>query len=888
VQEPPKITCPANITLNVDGASVQVNYPNPTVTGGALKGCVPASGSVFPLGTTLVTCTATNSCGTNTCTFSVTVQQVICATNNGVNLVMNPGFEVTSPIVAPNNFNQTLDPNTGVPGWTTAANKFLEVWCNTFSGIPAQSGTNQLEINALSKDETVSQAVTGLNTNCSATLCFYYTGRYPNKFNNSFSIAVAGSPLLPVTLNPEDYSVGGWQFYSVTFTPSASTITIQFRGFPADGNTAGAHIDNVMLTQGQPPAITCPADITLNVAGTGATVNYANPAVTGGGLKGCIPPSGSVFPLGTTVVTCTATNGCGSNTCTFNVTVQQVTCTANGNNLVLNPSFEVTSPIVAPNTFNNALNPTTGVPGWTTAATNFLEVWGNIVGGIPASLGTNQLEINAQNGDETVSQVITNLNTNCVATLCFDYTGRFPNQLNNKFQIIVTGSGLAPVTLTPVFYAVGGWQRYSVAFVPTSTTITIQFHGIPADGSAGGAHIDNVLLTQGSPLIVCPASITTNICGSSVAVTYPNPTVTGGGIMSIIPPSGTVFQLGTSTVTCTATNPCGTNTCTFTVTVTQIAPIAMTCPANITTNICGNSVVVNYSSPTVTGGALKSVVPASGSIFPLGTTVVTCTATNACSTNTCTFNVTVLQSPNRVINGSFEVTSPIVAPNNSNQNLNPTTGVPGWTTAATNFLEVWCNTVGGIPASLGTNQLEINAQSADETVSQVITNLNTNCLTTLCFDYTGRFGVVGGTYNNDFTLELSGGYSSTVAFDPATYSVGGWKNYCTSFVPTTPTVTIAFHGHPHFSDGTPATQGGGHIDNVSLVQCCDSLPCPPNSSLQVAVNGANIVLTWTGPSYHLQGASSLSSSMVWVNVPGTSPVTLPTSGPLRYFRLVCP
>ena len=37
--------------------------------------CVPTSGSIFPLGTTLVTCTATDAAGNQaTCQFPVTVQ----------------------------------------------------------------------------------------------------------------------------------------------------------------------------------------------------------------------------------------------------------------------------------------------------------------------------------------------------------------------------------------------------------------------------------------------------------------------------------------------------------------------------------------------------------------------------------------------------------------------------------------------------------------------------------------------------------------------------------------------------------------------------------------------------------------------------------------------
>jgi autotransporter-associated beta strand protein/uncharacterized repeat protein (TIGR03803 family) len=70
------ITCPGNITTNISGTNVVVNYPAPTVANGTLLGCTPPSGSVFPAGTTLVTCTATNTCATNNCTFNVTVQRI--------------------------------------------------------------------------------------------------------------------------------------------------------------------------------------------------------------------------------------------------------------------------------------------------------------------------------------------------------------------------------------------------------------------------------------------------------------------------------------------------------------------------------------------------------------------------------------------------------------------------------------------------------------------------------------------------------------------------------------------------------------------------------------------------------------------------------------------
>ncbi len=75
------------------------------------------------------------------------------------------------------------------------------------------------------------------------------------------------------------------------------------------------------------PAVTVPDDIVEATSGSGAILNYvasatdvnpATPEVT------CVPPSGSTFPLGTTVVTCSATDSAGNTgTDTFNITVNE-------------------------------------------------------------------------------------------------------------------------------------------------------------------------------------------------------------------------------------------------------------------------------------------------------------------------------------------------------------------------------------------------------------------------------------------------------------------------------------------------------------------------------------------------------------------------------------
>ena len=79
-----------------------------------------------------------------------------------------------------------------------------------------------------------------------------------------------------------------------------------------------------------PPSITCPADVVQNndPGLCSAVVAYAAPTVADncpGVTVVCAPPPGSIFPVGTTDVTCTATDGGGNaSACTFKVTVKDV------------------------------------------------------------------------------------------------------------------------------------------------------------------------------------------------------------------------------------------------------------------------------------------------------------------------------------------------------------------------------------------------------------------------------------------------------------------------------------------------------------------------------------------------------------------------------------
>ncbi|MEW6129834.1 MAG: HYR domain-containing protein [Acidobacteriota bacterium] len=212
-----------------------------------------------------------------------------------------------------------------------------------------------------------------------------------------------------------------------------------------------------------------------------------------------------------------------------------------------------------------------------------------------------------------------------------------------------------------------GWGNYSGDISALAgLNIEIVFH-LDTDTTVqlAGVAIDDVSVTTclgASCEITCPADITqsndTDQCGA--VVNYPAPTTTGScGQIICSPASGSFFPVGTTTVTCQdqgiiidrPTTPSGElASCSFTVTVNDTQPPIITCPANavVTTaqNTCtSTSAVVNFAPPTASdncSGVTVACVPPSGSPLPVGTSVVTCTATDGSgNTATCSFSVAV-------------------------------------------------------------------------------------------------------------------------------------------------------------------------------------------------------------------------------------------------------
>jgi len=135
---------------------------------------------------------------------------------------------------------------------------------------------------------------------------------------------------LLLSVNPT-LAVGGypevWTQYTATLAgiPAAATGRYAFRYFVTDGGPSGNNsnyigIDTLEIVDA-PCALTCPDNFVVTTSGTSAVATFPDPGAAGAcGLVTCTPASGSTFPLGQNIVTCT---GETSGSCTFTITVEQ-------------------------------------------------------------------------------------------------------------------------------------------------------------------------------------------------------------------------------------------------------------------------------------------------------------------------------------------------------------------------------------------------------------------------------------------------------------------------------------------------------------------------------------------------------------------------------------
>ncbi len=201
------------------------------------------------------------------------------------------------------------------------------------------------------------------------------------------------------------------------------------------------------------------------------------------------------------------------------------------------------------------------------------------------------------------------------------------------------GSPASPLVITRVFTATDGGGNQ------TSDTQTITVIDTTAPTISAPLA---VTVNTGPGAVSCDAFVSNATLGTATASDN-----CGGTVTVARSPAGNTFPVGTTTVTWTATDAAGnTATATQDVTVVDDTPPVITPPANVVANLPLNSpatsTAVTYPNPATAtdncGGSITiGYSPASGSVFPVGTTIVTITATDSHNnSSTATFTVTVL------------------------------------------------------------------------------------------------------------------------------------------------------------------------------------------------------------------------------------------------------
>ncbi len=709
VDQAPAITSAGSYTATAgDAFSFPVSTtgtPAPTLTEtGALpagatfaagaNGTAIIAGTPTATGTFALAITATSPAGTVTQTFTLTVDQaptITSASSDGVTL----GTPFTFPIATTGYPAPTLTETGTLPaGVTFAAGGNGAA---TLAGTPAATGTFPLAITATSTAGTVTQTFTLTVDQAPAiTSAGSDTVELGDAF--TFPMATTGYPAptltetgtLPAGVAFAD-GVNGTATIAGTATASgafALTITAT--------STAGTVTQSFTLTVDQAPAVTSANSDTVSLGAALSfpvtTSGYPAPAVTETGAlpagvafvasaNGTAGFAGTPTATGTFPLTITATNGSGTVTQSFTLTVDQAPAmTSSGSDtVILGTPFDfpvTTSGYPAPAVTETGALPTgvTFVAGANGTAT---------LSGTATTVGTSAFIISATSSAGTVTQSFTLTVDRAPAITS---AGSDTVTLGTAFSFPVTTTGTPAPTLTEtgalpagVTFAAGADGAATLAGTPTATgpfALTIT-----ASSIAGTVTQSFTLTVDQAPTVTSAGSYTAKV-GTAfsfpvISTGYPAPTLTEAGAL---PPgvtfvagangtatlSGTPTTRGTSTFIITAASAVGTVTQSFTLTIEQAPAITS---AGSDTVAFGTA----FSFPVTATGTPEPALDETGAL-PTGVTFVdngngtatlagtpalagvfdlSVTATNAAGTVTQGFTLTIDQMPAVTSAGSY-------------------------------------------------------------------------------------------------------------------------------------------------------------------------------------------------------------------------------------------
>ena len=635
---PPVLTaCPANISLTTTGTTAIASWTAPTATDNFGIPIVSfttsptvglTNGGAFPIGTTTVTYTASDAKNnTTTCSFSVIITLTDpCATDitppvltacpanipliaTGTTAIASWTAPTATDNCTPPSVTFTTSPTTGLanggafPIGTTTV---------TYTASDAKNNTTTCSFSVIVTltDPCATDIIPPVLTACPANIPLVATGTTAIA---SWTAPTATDnctiPIVSFKTSPTTGLTNGGAF-------PIGTTTATYTASDAKNNTATCSFSVIVTltdpcaTDIIPPVLTaCPANIPLTATGTTAIASWTAPTAT----DNCTPPSvtfttspttglsnGGAFPIGTTTVTYTASDAKNNTTmCSFAVNVTQQSTSGD---VCTQPTTHIQGAV-------NAIN----VTSITTSAAHiqvFSSFWSPVY----------SQQVN------TTSAIV-------------------PNLAAGGYYVKVTVLG-----------AGGIWPSICEVLQPVTVTSSA-----------------NPCTTDVTPpvLSACPANMNLTTATTTAIASWIAPTATDNcSTPSVIfttsattgLTNGGAFPIGTTTVRYTATDAKNnTSTCSFTVAVTQssscttdiVRPVLTACPANMNLTTATTTAIASWTAPTATDNcSTPSVIfttsattgLTNGGAFPIGTTTVRYTATDAKNnTATCRFTITVTQ-----------------------------------------------------------------------------------------------------------------------------------------------------------------------------------------------------------------------------------------------------
>ena len=458
---------------------------------------------------------------------------------------------------------------------------------------------------------------------------------------------------------------------SIVCSPSSGTFPL---GTTSVSCTATDTVDlttstagfNVTVQDTTAPSLSLPSNISAAAtSSSGATVTYsasASDVVDGGVTVNCSPSSGSTFGFGTTTVSCSATDSHGNGASgSFTVTVSDSTPP-----VVSVPSSPVTASTTSPSGTTVA---------YSASATDDID-GALAVSCSPSSGSTFPIGSTTVTCSATDAHGNTGSNSFTVQVTLIDTTPPVVTVPSSTVTATTTTLGSVAVTFSASAtdnidgaLAVSCDHASGSAFPIGSTTVTCSATDLHGNTGSASFTVTVTLVDTTAPVVTVPPSTAVEATGSTGAVANWTgvsavDNIDGSLSAACSPASGTTFPFGATTVTCSATDAhSNTGSATFTITVQDTtAPQFSGVPASFAREANGSQgAVVTYPTPIavdlVDGPVPPSCAPASGGTLPLGSTKVTCTATDSRSNKaTTSFTVTVVDTQPPVLTTPHGIT----------------------------------------------------------------------------------------------------------------------------------------------------------------------------------------------------------------------------------------